>query len=57
MIHIFGDNDVNLEYMYAFAGNKAGVANMIFRVKDIAGAMDALKEKGIKTLTQDDLKA
>ena len=57
MIHVFGDNDVNLEYMYAFAGNKAGVANMIFRVKDVNKAIEVLKEKGIKTLTQDDLKA
>ena len=57
MIHIFGDNEVNLEYMYAFAGNKAGVANMIFRVKDIEKAMDVLKAKGITPVTQEDLKA
>ena len=57
IIHVFGDNDVNLEYMYAFSGKEQGVANMIFRVKNIDKAMDALKDKGIKPVTQDDLKA
>ena len=57
MIHIFGDNDVNLEYMYAFAGKKKGVANMIFRVKDVDKAIAVLKDKGIVPVTQDDLKA
>ena len=47
MIHVFGDNGVNLEYMYAFAGKKAGVANMIFRVKDIEKVDgERLKELG-----------
>ena len=57
IIHVFGDNDVNLEYMYAFSGKKAGVANMIFRVKDTAKAVEVLKAKGIAPVTQEDLKA
>lgn len=57
MIHVFGDNGVNLEYMYAFAGKKIGVANMIFRVKNVDKAIEVLKNKGIVPVTQDDLKA
>lgn len=57
IIHVFGDNGVNLEYMYAFSSNKAGVANMIFRVKDVAKAIDVLKDKGITPVRQEDLKA
>ena len=48
VLRAFGDSEVNLEYMYAFAGNKAGVANMVFRVKDVEKAVDALKGKGFQ---------
>lgn len=50
VLHAFGDNDVNLEYMYAFAGNKAGVANMVFRVKNVEKAVAALSGKGFKAV-------
>lgn len=50
VLHAFGDNGVNLEYMYAFAGNKAGVANMVFRVKNVEKAVAALSGKGFKAV-------
>ena len=44
MLNILGDNQVNLEYSYAFLAKKANSAFMILRVED--------NEKAIKVLTQ-----
>lgn len=55
VIRILGDNEINVEYMYAFTARKAGVAYMIFRVEDNAKASDVLKKNGIKPVSQDDL--
>lgn len=55
-IHLFGDNGVNVEYMYAFSGSRVGVANMIFRVKELEKATAVLKENGVMPVRQEDLK-
>ena len=49
----FTATNVNVEYMYAFAGKKN--AYMIFRVKDTEDAEKLLKAKGIKSLTQEQI--
>ena len=54
ILEVLSEANVVVEYTYAFLSAKAG-AYMIFRVKDIEKAIAVLKDKGIKTLTQDDL--
>lgn len=55
VIRILGENDVNVEYMYAFTTRKAGVAYMIFRVEDNQKATEVLKANGMKPICQDEL--
>ena len=47
--------DVNIEYMYAFAGKER--AYMIFRVNDTKKAEALLKSKGLSSLTQEEIAA
>ena len=51
----FEEANINIEYMYAFAGKND--AFMIFRVKDTKNAESALNSKGLKSLTQEELSA
>ena len=51
----FSEANVNIEYMYAFAGKQN--AYMIFRVKDTKSAEQTLKSKGLQSLTQEELAA
>ncbi len=53
LLKAFTDADVNIEYMYAFAGKKN--AYMIFRVKDTKNAESVLASKGLKSLTQEEI--
>ena len=57
ILDILGDNDINLEYTYAFLAKKANSACIAFRVTDNEAASKLLAEKGIKTLGQEDLPA
>lgn len=49
----FEDAQVNIEYMYAFAGKER--AYMIFRVADTKKAESLLAEKGLKSLSQEQI--
>ena len=51
----FSDANVNIEYMYAFAGKIR--AYMIFRVNDTKKAEAILNGNGLKSLTQEDIAA
>ena len=51
----FSDAQVNIEYMYAFAGRTR--AYMIFRVNDTKKAEALLNSNGLKSLTQEDIAA
>ena len=51
----FSDAQVNIEYMYAFAGRER--AYMIFRVNDTKKAEALLNSNGLKSLTQEDIAA
>lgn len=55
LLRAFSDSEVNVEYMYAFAGKQD--AYMIFRVKDTKNAENILKSKGLKSLIQEELSA
>ena len=53
LLKIFTESNVNIEYMYAFAGKQR--AYMIFRVSDTKSAEKILKSKGLKSLSQDQI--
>jgi len=53
LLEKFTAANVNVEYMYAFAGKKN--AYMIFRVKDTANAEKLLQSQGLKSLTQEEI--
>jgi len=55
LLQKFTAADVNIEYMYAFAGKER--AYMIFRVNDTKKAESLLKSKGLKSLTQEEISA
>lgn len=50
MIKVLGENQINLEYMYAITASKADVAEMIIRVNDLAKAKSVLVASGIKVV-------
>ena len=55
LLEKFSEADVNIEYMYAFAGKER--AYMIFRVNDTKKAEALLQSKGLKSLTQEEIAA
>ena len=56
VLTFFTETGVNVEYMYASLGRKrAGEAYMIFRVTDTKAAEAALKGKGVRLLSQDEI--
>ncbi len=55
LLEKFSAADINIEYMYAFAGKER--AYMIFRVNDTKEAEALLKSKGLKSLTQEEIAA
>ena len=55
LLQKFSEAEVNIEYMYAFAGKER--AYMIFRVNDTKKAESLLQAKGLKSLTQEEISA
>ena len=56
VLSVLEENQINVEYMYAFMGGKdVPHAYMIFRVEDRKAAVAALGQKGIKCIDQDEL--
>ena len=53
LLNAFTEADVNIEYMYAFAGKES--AYMIFRVSDTKKAESLLAAQGLKSLTQEQI--
>ncbi len=53
LLQYFEDAGVNIEYMYAFAGKER--AYMIFRVADTKKAESLLAEKGLTSLSQEQI--
>lgn len=49
------EENLNIEYMYAFLGTAADDALVIFKVEDIARVQEAFKRKGIKFLEENQL--
>jgi hypothetical protein len=44
------DENVNIEYMYAFSGTTSGKAVMVFRFSDNDKAIEILKQNGVNLL-------
>lgn len=55
VIKCLGENEINMEYMYAFTTKQKDVAYMIFRVKDNEKAVQVLSKNGVKLASQEDL--
>lgn len=55
ILEILGQNNVNLEYTYAFTARKEDCAYMIFRVADNEEAIRVLNQNGIKLVCQSEL--
>jgi hypothetical protein len=55
ILNILKEEEVNLEYMYAFTARKENEAYMIFRVEEPEKAQSALTKRGIKLVCQDEL--
>ncbi len=54
-VSVLGENDINLEYSYAFTTRKKDVAYMILRVNDNERAIEVLTENGITLVDQDEI--
>ena len=55
MLNVLGDNNVNLEYSYAFLATKANSAFMILRVADNDKAIKVLTQNGIRPICHEDM--
>lgn len=55
VIKLLGNNQINLEYMYAFITRRRDWAYMIFRVEDNEKAIDILTKNNLQLLCQDEL--
>lgn len=57
VLKALGDEDISLEYMYAFLTRKEATAYMVLRVEDNEKAAEVLSRKGIHMVSQDVLSA
>ena len=57
VLTIFDENNINIEYMYAFVEKSRSNAVVIFRIDDSSRAVSILEAKSINTLTNDMIKA
>lgn len=55
VIRYLGNDEINIEYMYAFTTRQKDLAYMIFRVQDKEKAIQALTKNGVKLVCQDEL--
>lgn len=55
ILSALGEKDVNVEYMYAFVQKSGEHAVIIFRFDDLDRAIEALKEKGVRILTGEEV--
>ncbi len=53
ILAIFGSEEINVEYMYAFVEKSGNNAVVIFRFDEIAKAVEVLKSKGVNILPGD----
>lgn len=56
VVKVLSDNNINMEYMYAFNGSTPHHAYLVLRVEDNDKVAALLLEKGIKCISQDRVK-
>lgn len=47
MVHLLAENNINIEYMYAFISSNDKKAYIVLRIKDTDGAVSVLTRSGI----------
>lgn len=57
VIDILAKGDINIEYMYAFTASEAFGAYVVLRVDDVAQAEALLREQGVPTLNEEDIRS
>ena len=55
IVKLLGENNINLEYTYAFITRKKGKAYMVLRVEDNEKAAEVLEKNGIRIISQEEL--
>ncbi len=56
VVRLLTDNDVNIEYMYAFITVSKQYAYVVFRVAENDAATTLLEANGVKMVTEDDIR-
>ena len=57
IVNTLGENNINVDYAYAFVTAKAQRAMLILRVDDIAKARQVLSAKDVKIATKEEIQA
>ena len=55
ILALLGEQNINLEYTYAFLTREKDKAYLVIKVADNAAAADILKKNGVKVICQDEL--
>ena len=55
ILKALNENNISVEYMYAFVERRGEKAIMIFRFEDVDSAIETLKGSGVKLLTGDEV--
>lgn len=55
VLQVLVDNDINLEYTYAFVTRKSDTAYMVIRVADNDRAIQVLTENGVRLVSAEEL--
>ena len=53
---LFDNNNINLEYLYAFVSNKTDEAIVVMRLENMEKAMDILSKSNLHVLDENDIK-
>ena len=56
ILAIFDDQNINLEYLYAFVSSKTDEAIVVMRLENMEKAIEALENSDAKILTEEDIK-
>lgn len=55
VLQILSDAQINIEYLYAFTASEKFGAYVVLRVSDVGAAQEVLNEKGVSTLSEEDI--
>ena len=55
VLTVLGSNEINVDYMYAFAAKKEKTVNMVLRISDYKAATEVLLNAGLHPVGQDEI--